>query len=311
MAVLAFLGPLGTFTHEAATRFAAPDDELVPVATVDTAYDAVAEHRTEAAVVAIDNTVEGPVIPSVNRLLGGDFFADDRRDVRIAFCALRRPGDTAPATAVVSHAHALAQCAGWARRQGLTPRPAPSTAAACARLGPGEVALAPRLCAEVYGLDVVAEDVQDYDGALTTFLHVRPASTLTGAEVAAFPQPSHTLLAVTPHLSEIGCFTRLVTSLSDREINIFSLLSRPVKAAAGAYTFVFDLNGTPADSPLRDAIQSWLDDGHFVKILGVYPWSATDELTVSPIDHRNTLPGSFSAAGIPAAYRGVFVGEPA
>ncbi|MCH4250238.1 MAG: prephenate dehydratase [Microbacteriaceae bacterium] len=306
MTVLAFLGPLGTFTHEAARRFAAAPEDLRPETDIDAVYDAVEQGRADRAVVALDNTVEGLVIPSLNRLLSGSVFALDRTDVLVSFCAVRRADDPGPARVAVSHPHALAQCRAFVQDHGLETRTADSTARACQELSPGEVAIAPKICAEVYGLRIEAEHIQDYAGARTTFLSLMRSAELSADRVAAVPQPAHTLLAVTPRRAEIGCLTRILAGLSDRHINIFSLSSRPVKAAPGAYTFLLDVNGAPGTFPLRDTMQEWLDAGDFLKILGVYPWSPHDELTVSPISETNMLPGSFTGASIPAAFAGCF-----
>src|SRR5215210_2638352 len=172
MAILAYLGPEGTFTHQAALDLAHPEDELRPAATAIDVVRADASAEADAGVVALENSLEGSVAANLDEMMGSTgFVLAGERILRVSFALLRAPGDSAPLTEVTSHPFALGQCSGFIRERGLAVREAPSTAAACrdlaARPEPGLGALANAGAAAVYGLRVEAEGLED-PGAPTT-----------------------------------------------------------------------------------------------------------------------------------------------
>ncbi|MFV2144261.1 MULTISPECIES: prephenate dehydratase [Isoptericola] len=277
---IAYLGPEGTFTHQATRtwteRTAGAPVEEVPLGTVAAVHDAVSSGRADRGVVAIESSVEGHVVPSLDALLdSADVVAVDEVVLDVSFDAFVRPGhgDLVEATA---HPHGLAQCHRFVTGRGLVAVPAPSNAAACRDVGPDQVAFGPRLCGELYGLETLAEAVEDFPGARTRFLVLdrreRAGEHFAATRHAASDETSwRTMLAVTPVVTGPGVLARVTDAFGARAVNMSSLMARPLKAREGQYAFVVTLDAAPWEPGVRDLFGDLLDAGDALKVLGVYP----------------------------------------
>jgi len=278
VASLAYLGPEGTFTHAAALALPGRGTP-VPRPLVTDVYDDVASGRAEAGVVAIESSVEGYVVPSLDAIVAArDVVAVDEVAVDVAFDAFTHPAAVTP-TEVTAHPHGLAQCAAWIAARGLRPVPASSNAAACRDVQPHQVALGPALCGELYGLVRLAAGVQDFAGARTRFLVVTGREAAR-AELASRPRddgPWRTMLAVTPHEIGPGVLARITAAFGARGVNMSSLITRPLKAQEGTYVFVVTLDGAPWEPAVRALLAQLLDAGDSLKTLGVFPARAGAE----------------------------------
>lgn len=293
MSRIGYLGPEGTFTHQAAlacTGAGGPDAlrgaELVPLATVADICAQVASDDVEAGVVAIENTVEGYVVPSLEAIMGAtNVIAVDEVVLGISFDAFARPDATDEFTEVAAHPHGLAQCSGFVARSGLTPVSATSNAAACRDLTVRQLALGPAICGELYGLRTHARAVEDFHGARTRFLLLtqrtpaRDAADGPPAAVALDPRNRRderppagwrTMLAVTPHLTGPGVLARITQAFGAAGVNLSSLITRPLKAQEGKYVFVLTADAAPWEPPARAVFEALLAAGDSLKTLGVY-----------------------------------------
>jgi len=294
-----YLGPQGSFTHQAAAGWAAEHADGAPLVargSVADVFAAVADAIDARGVVAIENTVEGYVVPSLDAIVGSaDVVAVDEVVLDISFDAFVRP-DHGELTEVSAHPHGLAQCQGFVARSGLRAVPTASNAAACRDAGPHQVALGPTICGELYGLDTHARAVEDFAGARTRFLVLAPRAEAPG--VLARTRTAHagtwrTMLAVTPVVTGPGVLARITRSFGERGVNLSSLITRPLKRVhrvAGAYVFVLTVDGAPWDAPVRAVLEDLLAAGDSLKTLGVVP--ARGELDVA-------VPADVDAAHVP------------
>lgn len=281
---IAYLGPEGTFTHEAVRRWvgarAGGDDAAYqPLATVREVHDAVASGSADRGVVAIESSVEGYVVPSLDALVGSpDVVAVDEVVLDISFDAFVRPGHADPSglREATAHPHGLAQCTRFVAERGLLPVPASSNAAACRDLADHQVAFGPRLCGELYGLETLATGVEDFSGARTRFVVLCRRDDATAAwapERAAGDgrEAWRTMLAVTPVVTGPGVLARVTAEFAERGVNMSSLVERPLKVRESQYVFVVTLDGAPWEPQVRDLFGALLGAGDSLKVLGAFP----------------------------------------
>jgi prephenate dehydratase len=278
---IAYFGPRGTFTEQAALGLArVGKDELIPVDTVPAALAAVRSGDFDAACVPVENSVEGAVNATMDALIDGPpLVAVAEAVLPVRFSVLVRPGTTTDdVRTVASHPHALAQVRCWLAEHlpGATVLAATSTAAAAVAVADGEfdAAVTAPVAATHYPLAAMATDVADVADAATRFLLLRRPGELpapTGADRTS-------LVAITA--DRTGALADLLVELAERGINLTRIESRPTKGRLGEYRFFFDVDGHIAEARLGSALAALRRRCTSVRFLGSYP--RADGLATSP-----------------------------
>ncbi len=273
---VAYFGPARTFTEEA--LLTQPDyaaAELVPLPSITAVLEAVATGRQALGFVPIENAIEGTVNATLDGLIF-DYALLIQREVicDIHLHLMARPGTTpAGVTRVASYPHAMAQCQKYlaAHFPGAAQVVAASTADA-ARLaaepgpeGEGLAALAPRLAAAHYGLEILAEDVEDHPENQTRFVAVAAAG------VPAPTGHDRTSIVCFQRADRPGSLHAIVGQFAARNINLTKLESRPTKRSLGDYCFVIELQGHVADAVVGDCLLDLHASTAGMKFLGSYP----------------------------------------
>lgn len=273
MPVVEYLGPEGTFAHQATDLVRTLDGPVTVVArpTVQEVVHDVDEGRCDFGLVPLENSVEGGVTGTIDVLVFEVEQARIREEVvvPITFGAHRRAEHVrAPATTVLSHPFGLAQCKRYWSERRLGCRATESTAEACrlvaASEDPGLVAIGPAKAAALVGLVTVDDAVEDFAGAQTSFaLVARDGVAATGDD--------RTTLVVTPPSEGVGILLRTLGPISERGINISNIVSRPLRQRLGEYCFVLTLDRHGDEPAVRAAVAELVDQGFTVKALGSYP----------------------------------------
>ncbi len=290
---IGYLGPEGTFS-EAALRRYAPNEEAVPFVDVLTALESVRTGVVDAAVVPMENSVEGGVNATIDSLsLGEPLVVVGEILLPITF-ALGRPthfdGDV---RRIGTHPHAWAQCKNWIHE--TLPEAehviTTSTAAAAAELAAGtaefDAALCSALSAEKYGLRAIATEIADNRNAVTRFIVVARPSRLpepTGADKT-------TLMVHLGH-NEAGGLLEMLEQFAVRGVNLSRIESRPIGDALGRYAFSIDAEGHVAEDRLQAVLIGLHRVCPEVRFLGSYP-SADGR---RPILRAGTSDSDFAAA---------------
>lgn len=270
----AYLGPEGTFTEQAARSLAAAAVDpivQVPQSSVAAALDAVRTGAVAAAVVPLENSVEGSVSLTLDELIHGpELRIVGEAYVAVRFDLLVRPGTTlADVHAVGSHPHGHAQVRVFLadRLPGVRIVETSSTAAAAAAVAAGELdaAAAAAVAGERHGLLALASDIGLNSDAVTRFVLVRrpgAAPPATGADrtsmVLTVPNRPGTLLTV-------------LREIADRGVNLTRLESRPTRALMGEYLFVVDADGHADDPAIAELLGALRERGALLRFLGSYP----------------------------------------
>jgi prephenate dehydratase len=284
----AYLGPEGTFAEAALahlTRSAGRTEGVAqPLPSVGAALAAVRSGEVRAALVPLENSVEGSVPATMDGLVDGAPLVVTREVfLPVGFVLAVRPGTTpADVRSVASHPHALAQCR--ARIAELLPGadvvPTASTADAARRVAAGEhdAAVCAAIAAERYGLDALVADLADHPGAVTRFVLVEQPGTLPGPTGA----DKTTVTAVIA--DRTGALLDLLAEFAVRGISLTRIESRPTRERLGVYSFSIDCEGHVADARVGDALAALHRLCAEVRFLGSYP--RADSRPGKPVDER-------------------------
>ena len=252
-----YLGPEGTFTQMALQAWLpAKDEEHLPFGSVDAVLGALRAGAVDAAMVPIENSVEGGVSATLDALASGEpLVVVGEVLVLITFVLAARP-DAARGRPRHRHPQRLGPGprVDWRAPPGGGLRADPSTAAAAAGLREGEpAAYQAAVCAPVaaqnHGLEVLAEDIGDNLSAVTRFVLVAPPGDLperTGAD--------KTTLVLFQRDDHAGGLLELLEQFAVRGINMSRLESRPTKDSMGSYCFSIDIEGHVLDERVGEAL---------------------------------------------------------
>ncbi len=264
---IAYLGPEATFTHLAGQEYFGRSCEFVPGETVEEVFDHVERDRADFGVVPIENSNEGAVGVTLDRLAVSGLKTSGEIYRRISHVLMSRETDPASVETVFSHPQAIAQCRGWLCKH-LPSRPTvqmPSTAAAAARAAdePRTAALGNEALAERHELNVLARDIQDRWPNVTRFMVV-------GREDCA-PTGNDKTSIVFSVVHRPGALFQALAPLANHGINLTRIESRPSKESPWDYIFFVDLEGHQADEPVRQAMEELEASVSKLKVLGSYP----------------------------------------
>jgi len=267
---IAYQGEPGANSHQVCKQHY-PEWETVPCASFEDVFAAVESGEAELAMIPIDNSIAGRVsdihhfLPSSGLHIIGEHF------LRIRFHLLGVPGSSLDTiTTVHSHVHALGQCRKVIREHGLRKVIAGDTAGAArevAELGdPTQAAISPPLAAEIYGLDVLAEDVEDEEHNTTRFVVLSrdlvQAPAGNGPVVTSFIFNVRNLPAA---------LYKALGGFATNGVNMTKLESYMVGGEFTATQFLAEVDGHPDDIGLKRALEELTFFTTDVKILGVYP----------------------------------------
>ena len=271
---LAFLGPVGTYGEQAARvlieQDALEDVQLVPCVGLRSVVEQLAGGQCDAAVVPIENSVEGGVTATLDALWSHPELCIRRALVLPIQHALLGSGPLSKVTEVLSHPQALAQCSGWLAQHlpDALQLPTSSTAEAARMVAgsPFRAAIASQTAAREHGLDQLAFPVNDVAGNRTRFLLLRRGQRSEHGDVAS--------LAFSLHRNAPGALLEALACLAERGLNMSRIESRPSKRELGEYVFFVDVDLPPAPSTALAGLIAQLQPlcEHLVHF-GAYPSS--------------------------------------
>ena len=282
-----FLGPAGTFTEAALMQVPGAEDAVrIPSSNVNTALDRVRDGSADAAMVPIENSVEGGVTATLDAIATGQELRILREAlVSISFVLVARPGTRIEDIRRIStHGHAWAQCRLWADKNipDVEYIPGSSTAAAAMGLLEGDLHYDAAICAPIVateqpGLAVLAENIGDNPGAVTRFVLVgRPGE---------LPEPTgadKTTVVVPLPEDRPGALMEILDQFATRGVNLSRIESRPTGQYLGHYFFSIDADGHVADARVADALAGLHRISPATRFLGSYGRADGHRTVVEP-----------------------------
>lgn len=263
-----YLGPPGSFSHEAVQALGAV--EPVACATLADLLADVADGRLDAGLAPLENAIEGTVSATIDGLVfDHDLLIQREIVLPISLHLMARPGvGSDEITEVRSYTHALAQVRNYLARHSWRAVETTSTSQAAADVATSSEPLAAvgsRLAAELFGLELVASDIEDHVGNETRFVLV------ARDEVAAPTGADRTTIVCFQDADRPGSLYAILGRFAARDINLTKLESRPTKKGLGDYCFVIEFEGHVADDVVADCLADLQAHLARVKFLGSYP----------------------------------------
>ena len=270
---IAFLGPAGTFTEEAALQYA-PTADFQAFPSIPAVAQAVQSGSVQEGIVPIENSLEGSVTDTLDILINERIFIRRELVLPIEHCLLIQPGVKASDIKIIySHPQALAQCRRFLERRFPTANLVASFSTAAAVYDAKEssstaAAIAPKRASHLYNVEVFAEGIQDNSANATRFVVLADTDHApTGHDKTSF--------CLSFSEDKPGLLYSIIGEFALTNINLVKIESRPTKQSLGQYIFLIDCEGHRETSPLKEAIETLLTKTSMLKIFGSYPsWAA-------------------------------------
>lgn len=263
---VAFLGPLDTFSHYAAILRFGTTSNLVPADSISDVVDLVEHGKAHYGVVPIENSTEGVVRESLDALYRSTLNIADELNVPVRHSLWGR-GTLDEVTEVYSHPQPLGQCRNWLHQHlpNVTLQTTASTTRAAEKVAdnPHAAAICTALAAERYGLNLLADRIEDSPYNRTRFCVVGPAmSRPSGRDKTSI------VFSVKHHA---GSLNHALSVLEEHGINLTLIESRPTKEMPWQYLFYIDFQGHMDEPRIAAAVEAMREHCLFLRVFGSYP----------------------------------------
>jgi prephenate dehydratase len=267
---IGYLGPKGTFSEQAALIMA-EGENIIPYHSFWEALEAVDNDKIDAAIVPIENSIEGTVNSTVDALIFDmSLHIQELLVLPVEQCLLAKSGtEIADIATVYSHPHALPQCKNFFREH--LPEAAQiatsSTAEGIRTVAESEdmsvAAVGAKIAAELYGLNILADGIQDNNRNFTQFIKVSKRNT-------QLPENGKKTTICFSTEDKPGSLYKLLDIFSIFDVNMSKIISRPMRNKPMEYVFLIDLETTDNENDVRDALTMIKRKTTFFKNLGAY-----------------------------------------
>ena len=266
---VAFLGPEGTFTQQAVLNHFGHSVRSLPLASIDEVFHEVEAATADFGVVPIENSTEGTINHTLDRFLTSPLKICGEVELRIRHHLMGAMSEMARIERVCSHPQSLAQCRVWLEEHlpGVEQVPVSSNAegARRARDEKGSAAIAGETAAEVYGLTVLAAEIEDRADNTTRFL-------VLGRKLfAPSGEDRTTLLVSVGHTDAPGALYRLLEPLARHRVSLTRIESRPSHRRKWDYVFFIDFEGHADEKHVKKALTALKKRASLFRVLGSYP----------------------------------------
>ena len=268
---VAYLGPAGTFSEQAAMQFFGSSIDHVPCVNFDEVFHAATAGTADFGVVPVENNSEGVVTRSLDLLLQSPLHIVGEVSLLVRHHLLRLSNSAAGIEVVLAHPQALAQCQGWLTKHlPQAQRRAVSSNAEGARLAAGNPAwagIASERAASEFGLHVAAHAIQDDAFNRTRFAVICLPQTLQAPQASG--RDCVSLIVSVPN--KPGAVHDILVPLKQHGVSMTRFESRPARSGQWEYYFYIDLQGHPSQPHVAAALTDLQALCAFYKVLGTYP----------------------------------------
>ena len=269
---IAFLGPLGTYSEEAALKQFGLGRQAIVCGSIDEVFRTIEAKQADYGVVPVENSTEGAIGLTLDLLLASPLQICGEITLPIHHCLLSKQTDIMQISHVFSHSQSLAQCHEWLNKRltGVVREPVTSNAFAAQMIhdlvssdDTFAAAIASKRAAELFGLNVLAENIEDDANNTTRFL-------VLGKHAVAISGHDKTSIVMTSK-NKPGAMVELLEPLSRHGVSMTKFESRPSKQGLWDYVFFVDIEGHQLDQKVKAALHDCEQRASFLKVLGSYP----------------------------------------
>ena len=266
-AIVSYLGPEATFTHLAGVEYFGHSAEYMPMESIDDVFSEVEKGRTDYGIVPVENSIEGAVFSTLDSFMKYNVQICGEIRLEISHNLVCSSGDIKDIQTVASHAQPLAQCREWLKKNmpSIPTLPVFSTGAA-AKMAAQNLnvgAITSSLAIKTYELEVVVKGIEDYRGNTTRFLVIGKKS-----PKASGKDRTSLLIGL---MDRPGSLNEVLTILSEKNINLAKIESRPIKGKQWKYLFFIDLMGHISEDKIAQACSRLKEICSYYEWLGSYP----------------------------------------
>ncbi|MYJ51109.1 MAG: prephenate dehydratase [Gammaproteobacteria bacterium] len=264
---VSILGPPGTYTEAAARKHFGSTMKIVDHPTIEDIFKATETGVTEFSVVPVENSTEGGVTGTLDRLCTTTLTACGEINLEIHHCLLGNATSPEEVRTIYAHTQSLGQCREWIEKHCSHAERIPvgsnADAAAKAAGEPGSAAIAGEIAADRYGLNTLARNIEDEPGNSTRFLVLSKRPTP--------PSGNDKTSLIVSAVNKPGALVELLVPLLRENVDMTRLESRPSKIGLWAYVFFIDIVGHQEEEHVEKALETLRAEAGLYKNLGSYP----------------------------------------
>jgi prephenate dehydratase len=264
---VAFQGEPGAYSEQAVFNYFGRVETL-PCESFDIVFDSVVSDACDSGLIAIENSLAGSIHQNYDLLLRHDLYIVGEYPLRVQHCLIAAPGLTkADIKKVISHPQALGQCAAYLRKLGVKTESVYDTAGSVKMLKESgtrdTAAIASRRAAEIYGMQILEEGVEDNPENYTRFLAI--------SKTAMKPEGEAKTSIVFTLRNQPGALFKALSVFALRDIDLTKIESRPLQGKPWEYLFYIDFIGATTEDTTRKALDHLGEYALMLRVLGSYP----------------------------------------
>ena len=265
---VSFQGEPGAYSEQAVFNYYGKEVETVPCESFDVMFDSVVSGKNDAALAPIENSLAGSIHQNYDLLLRHNLHIVGEYFLRVRHCLIANPGvKKEDIKKAISHPQALVQCAAYLRNHGIKAEQVYDTAGSVKMLkesGAKDVAaIASRRAAELYGMHILEEGIEDNPENYTRFLAIQ--------REAVVPMEDAKTSIVFTLKNVPGSLFKAMSVFALRDIDLTKIESRPLQGKPWEYLFYIDLIGSTQNETVQRALDHLAEYAVMVRVLGSYP----------------------------------------